>query len=395
MAAALEGIRVLDFSQMMMGPWATQLLGDLGADIIKVERPKVGEWERGLETMGRLLHGDSPFFLAMNRNKRSLAVNLKHPSAHTVLDALVERVDVVVENFRPGVLTRLGFGYERLSQINPRLIYCSASGFGSSGPYVHRPGQDLLIQALSGLAAHGGRASDPPTPAGTALCDAMASMMVAVGILAALQARSHTGRGQLVEVDLLSTAIAAQCQEAVAYLNGLPRWERSEAGIAQPWLGAPYGIYPTADGHLALAMNSLGTLGELLNLQEVADYDGDAEGAYRDRDQIKRMLETRLRERSTAEWLSILELHDVWCSDVKDFDGVFSDPQVLDQQVVAELEHPRIGPLKVIRAPLKMSDTPPEMRLPPPLVGQHTAEILRELGYDDEAVEALAAEGMF
>jgi crotonobetainyl-CoA:carnitine CoA-transferase CaiB-like acyl-CoA transferase len=275
MVAALEGVRILDFSQMMMGPWATQLLGDLGADIIKIERPGSGEWERGLEMMGPLLAGDSPCFLAMNRNKRSLALNLKHPEARRIVDALVPEVDVVVENVRPGVLDRLGFGYERLSQLNPRLIYCSASGFGSRGPYVDRPGQDLLIQALSGLAAHSGRATDPPTPAGTAVCDAMAAMMVTCGILAALHARAHTGRGQKVEVDLLSTSLAAQCQEAVAYLNGVPHWQRSAAGIAQPWLGAPYGIYATSDGYLALAMSSLRVLGELLDLPGIAAYEGD------------------------------------------------------------------------------------------------------------------------
>jgi crotonobetainyl-CoA:carnitine CoA-transferase CaiB-like acyl-CoA transferase len=195
-------------------------------------------------------------------------------------------------------------------------------------------------------------------------------------------------------VDLLSTAIAAQCQEAVAYLNGLPRWERSEAGIAQPWLGAPYGIYPTRDGYLALAMNSLGTLGELLDLPDVAAYEDDPVRAYAERDQIKRRLDERLRERSTAEWLELLGTRDVWCSEVKDFDGVFSDPQVLAQQIVAEVEHPRIGPLKVIRSPITMSETPAAVRLPPPLVGEHTAEILGELGYGEEAVSALSAEGV-
>ena len=395
MAGALEGVRILDFSQMMMGPWATQLLGDLGADIIKIERPVSGEWERGLEMMGQLLAGDSPCFLAMNRNKRSLALNLKHPQAHRIIDALAQEVDVVVENFRPGVLDRLGFGYERLSQLNPRLIYCSASGYGSHGPYVEQPGQDLLIQAMSGLAAHGGRATDPPTPAGTAVCDAMAAMMVACGILAALHARTRTGRGQKVEVDLLSTAIAAQCQEAVAYLNGVPRWERSAAGIAQPWLGAPYGIYPTRDGYLALAMNSLQVLGELLDLPDLAAYEGHPERAYADRDLIKRRLEARLVERTTAEWLELLAMRDVWCAPVKDFDGVFSDPQVLASAIVATVERPRIGPLKVIRAPLVMSDTPPAIRCAPPLVGQHNAELLRELGYDDAAIARLDEEGAF
>jgi len=394
MTAALEGIRILDFSQMMLGPWATQLLGDLGADVIKVERPRVGEWERSLETMGQLLHGDSPFFLAMNRNKRSLSLNLKDPRAREIVDALVAQSDVVVENFRPGVMDRLDFGYTRLAEINPRLIYCSGSGYGSSGPYVHRPGQDLLIQALSGLAAHGGRASDPPTPAGTAICDAMASMMLACGILAALQARTWTGRGQKVEVDLLSTAMAAQCQEAVAYLNGLLRWERSEAGIAQAWLSAPYGMYATSDGYLALAMNSLRTLGDLLDLPAVAAYEDDPKGAYVERDQIKRLLEERLRARTTAEWMELLGAHDVWCGEVKDFDGVFSDPHVLARNLVTEVEHPRIGPLKLIRTPISMSDTPATVRRAPPLVGKHTAEILHELGYDDREVAVLGESGV-
>ncbi|HEY6841272.1 MAG TPA: CoA transferase, partial [Chthoniobacterales bacterium] len=337
---ALAGIRILDFSQMMMGPWATQLLGDLGADVIKVERPKVGEWERSLAAMGQLLNGDSPFFLSMNRNKRSLTLDLKHPEAGPIVDRLITTVDVVVENFRPGVMERLGFGFERLSELNARLVYCSASGYGSRGPYVKRPGQDLLIQALSGLAANTGRASDPPTPIGTSICDAMAAMMVACGILAALQARTHTGKGQKVEVDLLSTALAAQCQEAVVHLNNFPRWERSAAGITQPWIGAPYGIYPTSDGHLALAMNSLRVLGELLDLPDVALYEGNPRGAFTDRDTIKRRLEERLLTRTTNEWLELMATRDIWCAPVKDFEAIFNDPQVAAAEIVTTVEQP-------------------------------------------------------
>jgi crotonobetainyl-CoA:carnitine CoA-transferase CaiB-like acyl-CoA transferase len=181
----------------------------------------------------------------------------------------------------------------------------------------------------------------------------------------------------------------------VAYLNGVPRWERSAAGIAQPWLGAPYGIYPTRDGYLALAMNSLQVLGELLDLPDLAAYEGHPERAYTDRDPIKRRLEARLVERTTAEWLELLATRDVWCAPVKDFDGVFGDPQVLASAIVATVEHPRIGPLNVIRAPLVMSDTPPAIRCAPPLVGQHNAELLRELGYDDAAIARLEEEGLF
>ena len=391
---ALAGIRILDFSQMMMGPWATQLLGDLGADVIKVERPKVGEWERSLAAMGQLLNGDSPFFLSMNRNKRSLTLDLKHPEAGPIVDRLITTVDVVVENFRPGVMERLGFGFERLSELNPRLVYCSASGYGSRGPYVKRPGQDLLIQALSGLAAHTGRASDPPTPIGTSICDAMAAMMVACGILAALQARTHTGKGQKVEVDLLSTALAAQCQEAVVHLNNFPRWERSAAGITQPWIGAPYGIYPTSDGHLALAMNSLRALGELLDLPDVALYEGNPQGAFTERDLIKRRLEERLLTRTTNEWLELMATRDIWCAPVKDFEAIFNDPQVAAAEIVTTVEQPNIGPLKVIRAPITLSGTPATIRRPSPKVGEHNQEILREAGYDDAAIGQLEKEGV-
>jgi crotonobetainyl-CoA:carnitine CoA-transferase CaiB-like acyl-CoA transferase len=391
---ALAGIRILDFSQMMMGPWATQLLGDLGADVIKVERPKVGEWERSLAAMGQLLNGDSPFFLSMNRNKRSLTLDLKHPEAGPIVDRLIATVDVVVENFRPGVMERLGFGFERLSELNPRLVYCSASGYGSRGPYVKRPGQDLLIQALSGLAANTGRASDPPTPIGTSICDAMAAMMVACGILAALQARTHTGKGQKVEVDLLSTALAAQCQEAVVHLNNFPRWERSAAGITQPWIGAPYGIYPTSDGHLALAMNSLRVLGELLDLPDVALYEGNPRGAFTDRDTIKRRLEERLLTRTTNEWLELMATRDIWCAPVKDFEAIFNDPQVAAAEIVTTVDQPNIGPIKVIRAPITLSGTPATIRRPSPKVGEHNQEILREAGYDDAAIAQLEKEGV-
>ena len=394
MENALAGIRILDFSQMMMGPWATQLLGDLGADVIKVERPKVGEWERSLAAMGQLLNGDSPFFLSMNRNKRSLTLDLKHPEAGPIVDRLITTVDVVVENFRPGVMERLGFGFERLSELNPRLVYCSASGYGSRGPYVKRPGQDLLIQALSGLAANTGRAGDPPTPIGTSICDAMAAMMVACGILAALQARTHTGKGQKVEVDLLSTALAAQCQEAVVHLNNFPPWERSAAGITQPWIGAPYGIYPTSDGHLALAMNSLRVLGELLDLPDVAFYEGNPQGAFTDRDMIKRRLEERLLTRTTKEWLELMATRDIWCAPVKDFEAIFSDPQVAATEIVTTVEQPNIGPLKVIRTPITLSGTPATIRRPSPKVGEHNQEILREAGYDDAAIAQLEKEGV-
>src|SRR5919198_3495122 len=305
MTMALEGIRVLDFTQMMMGPWATQFLGDMGADVIKVERPGVGEWERGLRSTGDLIDGQSPFFLAMNRNKKSLTLNLKDPRARDVVLKLAGSCDLVVENFRPGVMDRLGLGYEDLSAVRPSIVYVAGSGFGPDGPYVDRPGQDLLIQAMSGLAAYGGRRDDPPMPSGSSIVDASTALMLAFSAMVGLFHRERTGRGQRIDVSLFNTAIALQCQEVAAFMNMERRWERSEAGIGGAWLSAPFGIYRTADGHVALAMGSLATLGELVDLQELADYD-TPERAWADRDEVYRILARRLADWTTGEWIDLL-----------------------------------------------------------------------------------------
>ena len=204
---ALEGIRVLDFTQMMMGPWATQFLADMGAEVIKVERPGAGEWERGLRAAGRLLGGQSPFFLAMNRNKKSLTLNLKDARARDIVLKLAATCDLVTENFRPGVLDRLGLGYDDLRQVNPSIVYVSGSGFGSDGPYAGRPGQDLLIQAMSGLAAYGGRRDDPPTPCGSSVVDASTALLLAYSAMVALFHRERTGEPSVVDSSLLAQAM--------------------------------------------------------------------------------------------------------------------------------------------------------------------------------------------
>jgi crotonobetainyl-CoA:carnitine CoA-transferase CaiB-like acyl-CoA transferase len=291
----LAGVKVLDFSQMMAGPWSTQMLGDLGAEIIKLERPGSGDWERSLPSMGELLEGDSPFFLAMNRNKKSLTLDLKHPSAKELIYKLAEEADIVVENFRPGVLDRLGFGYEDLAEINPGIIYCSSTGYGSSGPYVKRPGQDLLLQGMSGLAYLTGRKGETPTPTGTSIVDEATAMMNVVGILAALFHKQRTGEGQKVEANLLSTAISLQCQEAFAVMNLGQRFERSEAGIGAPWAGAPYGVYATKDGYMAIAMAPVPLIGEILGLPGLMKYKNPMD-AFRYRDEIREQIEEKTVE---------------------------------------------------------------------------------------------------
>jgi crotonobetainyl-CoA:carnitine CoA-transferase CaiB-like acyl-CoA transferase len=389
---ALEGVRVLDFTQMMMGPWATQFLGDMGAEVIKIERPGTGEWERGLRAMGQLLDGQSPFFLAMNRNKKSLTLNLKDPRARDIVLQLAAKSDLVVENFRPGVLDRLGMGYSALVEVNPSIVYVAGTGYGPDGPYVSRPGQDLLIQAVSGLAAYGGRRDDPPMPSGSSIVDASTALMLAFSAMVGLFYRERTGRGQRIDVSLFNTAIALQCQEVAAFMNMERRWERSEAGIGGAWLSAPFGIYRTADGHIALAMGSLATLGELLDLPELADYD-TPERAWADRDEVYRILARRLPERGTRDWIDLLATRDVWCAPVQTFDDLVDDPQVRHNELIATVEHPAGGEVRVVGVPVRFSETPGTIRLGPPAVGRHTDDVLTSIGYDRASIERLRAEG--
>lgn len=389
---ALDGVRILDFTQMMLGPWGTQFLGDLGADVIKVERPRVGEWERGLRAMGELIGDDSPFFLAMNRNKRSLSVNLKEPEGRAIIEHLVRSVDVVTENYRPGVMDRLGLGYDALRTIKPDLIYVAGSGYGPSGPYVDRPGQDLLIQALSGLAAQSGRAGDPPTPLASSVVDATTALSLAFATMVGLFHKLRTGEGQRIDVNLFSTAIALQCQELTAYMNLDRRWDRSAEGIASPWLSAPFGIYQSANGYLAISMNPLPILAQLLPAPELADIDDAA--AYRERDRIKRIVQGIVVQRPSDEWIELFQKHDLWCAKVQDFEDLLDDPQVAHNELIQTIRHPEFGDVRVVGMPIRFSRTPGTIRLDPPRIGQHNAEVLTDLGYTPERIAALTERGV-
>jgi crotonobetainyl-CoA:carnitine CoA-transferase CaiB-like acyl-CoA transferase len=390
---ALEGVRVVDFTQMMLGPFATQFLGDMGADIIKIERPVHGEWERGLAAMGQLLGGDSPFFLAMNRNKRSLTLDLKAPEGKEIVHALVREGDVVVENFRPGVLDKLGLGYEALRKINPRIIYASGSGFGASGPYVARPGQDLLIQAMSGYAAQNGRAGEPPVPSACSVMDASTALTLALSIVTALFCRERTGVGQKIEVSLFNTALSIQCQELLAHFNLPRKGSRSEGGIGAPWLSAPFGIYATANGYVAISMNPLPVVGEALGLPALAGF-ADEASAYERRDEVRKILDDALKDRSSADVLAALSKRDLWCARVQNFDDVLNDPQVAHNGMIQEIDHPRAGRIKVVGVPVVFSETPGSIRLAPPLVGEHTDDILGSLGYDAARIAELRTRGL-
>ncbi|MET9263886.1 CoA transferase [Amycolatopsis sp. NPDC004079] len=380
MTQALEGIRILDFTQMMLGPYGTQMLADLGADVIKVERPE-GEWERSLEMMGGLVAGESAAYLAMNRNKRSLALDLKDPAARDALLRLAATCDVVVENFRPGVMEKLGLGYDDIRAVRPDVVYCSGSGWGQDTPFARerRPGQDLLIQAMSGLAAATGRRGDPPTPAGTAIVDHATALTLANGILAALVARERHGIGQLVEVDLYSTAIAMQCQEISAFLNQDGSYERSEEGIGQAWLSAPFGVYEAKDGWIALAMAPLDVVADVVGDPSLADLD-----PWADRDEVKRRLESLVRQEPAAHWVQTLGAAGLWAARVRTTEEAVAELREQDSDLLITTEGPDGSPISLIGCPVTLSETPWQLRSAPPRAGEHTTEVLREVLTDEE-----------
>lgn len=391
---ALQGYRVLDFTQLLQGPYATQMLGDLGADVVKVERPGSGDIYRQMTFFDEWLPGgETPCFLAWNRNKRSIAIDLKSERGRDVATRLAKGADVLVENFRPGVMERLGLGYEELRTINPGIVYVSSSGWGSDGPYVTRPGQDLLVQAMTGALWASGRADDPPTPLGTALCDQLGALHIVYTALAALLARGRTGTGQKIEIDLYSCALAFQMQDYVTLLNLGHGFQRPRSGIAHPGNGAPFGVYGTSEGYIAIAMNPWGRLVEALDDEELMQYD-DPRVQFDRRDFLWEEIQKRIRLKPTAYWIERMLGLDLWVAEVKRPEEVVDDPQAKHTQRFVSMEHPKAGRVGTVSIPHRMSQTPGEIRLPPPLVGQHSREILAEAGFAGEEIDALFAAGV-
>lgn len=317
----LNGLVVLDFSQFLSGPLATLKLADLGARVIKVERPGTGDLCRNLYISDTDIDGDNSLFHAINRNKESITADLRNPDDRDRLRALLKSADVMVQNFRPGVIERLGLGYDEVRRINPRIIYGSISGYGEDGPWKDLPGQDLLAQARSGLLWLTGSRDDPPMPMGLAVADMLAGNALAQGILAALVGRGINGRGARVDTSLLEALIDFQFEVLTTHLNDGRRVpKRAAVNGAHAYLGAPYGVYRTADGHLAIAMTpSLRTLAELMGIDGLAQYYDDGTAMMADRDAIKSVMAEAIREKSTADWLAILQPADIWCAEVLDW----------------------------------------------------------------------------
>ncbi|MEM7047920.1 MAG: CoA transferase [Pseudomonadota bacterium] len=371
---ALEGIRILDFTQMMLGPLCTQTLADLGADVIKVERPGSGDWIRAMPMAGSLVEGDSAAFHAFNRNKRSLAVDLKNPQGREALLALATHCDVVVENFRSGVMDRLGLGYEDFKTHHPTIIYASGSGWGSQSARAKEgmPGQDLLIQAMSGVMFNTGRAADPPTPCGTPVADFAASQSLAIGILSALLARNRHGVGQKIETNLYAATLNMMAQENFAVLNQGLNLQRTASGLASCWNDAPYGVFQTRDGWVAIAMCPLDKLGDLIGDRTLADLD-----AWRQRDEAKQRTQVCIRKKTTDAWMTIFKDADVWAAPVRTARQAM-DELVADEALLVEVDHPKAGPVKAVACPITMSETPARVRHGIPAVGADTRDILTE-----------------
>jgi len=389
--AVLAGVRVLSFTQFLLGPSGGQFLADLGADVVKIEPPAGRLWERNWSGCNLYLNGESAFFLLAHRNQRSLTLDLKKPSAQAVARRLVERADVLVQNFRPGVMRRFGLDWETARGLNPRLVYVSASGYGEASPYRDRPGQDLLMQAFSGLADISGRAGQPPTPVGTAVIDQHGATLLALGVLAALLERQRTGEGVHVEVSMLRAALDLQREILGYYLNGA-RLEKSATPLASMFHPPPYGCYATRDGWLVLSMSPLADLARALALPALERY-AAVTWNFEEREAIARLLEPVLRSRTTDEWLATLAPHGVWAAKVQGYDETFADPAVRAADVVEEIEHPVAGRVRLLRFPLEFSTGRAMIRRPPPAAGQHTEELLREAGYGDAEIRALEAEG--
>ncbi|MFL9900557.1 CaiB/BaiF CoA-transferase family protein [Paraburkholderia fungorum] len=404
MAGSLSHIRVLDLSRVLAGPWATQILGDLGAEVIKIERPDTGDDTR---TWGppyvKDPSGDatteSAYFMCTNRNKKSVAIDFTQPEGQALLRQLAARADVIVENFKVGGLKQYGLDYASLSELNPRLVYCSITGFGQTGPYAPRAGYDFLIQGLGGLMSVTGRRDDEPgagpIKAGVALTDVMTGLYASTAILAALAARESTGLGQQIDMSLLDVGIACLANQSMNYLHtGIaPR----RMGNAHPNV-VPYQDFPTADGDMILAVGNDSQFARLCAAMERPELAVDARYATNaarvaNRDTLIPTLRGLSTQRSTDDWIARLETAGVPCGPINTLDRVFRDPQVIERGIRIEMDHPLAGALPLVASPIRLSGTPVEYRHPPPLLGEHTREVLTDiLQLDATALDHLSAQ---
>ena len=384
---ALDGLRVIDLSQVMAGPFCSMLLADFGADVIKIEPPAGDSTRRMAGASGT----DSPSFNAVNRGKRSVVVNLKASDGHGVVTRLARAADVLIENYRPGVTEKLGLDYATLSAINPRLVYASISGYGQSGPLKNKGGFDLVAQGVSGIMSVIGEPGGAPMKAGVPITDLGAALFALAGVLAALEHRHKTGLGQHVDTSLLEAGIALSVWEATQYFSG--------RGVPEPLgsahrMSAPYQAFRCADGFITIGAANDRTfcrLAEVLGHPEWSDapeFCTDHQ-RMRHREDLAGRIDAITREKPCSHWLTLFDASGIPCGPINNYAQVFQDPQVIAREMVVDIEHPTLGRMKALGSPIKMSATPPEVRRRAPLLGEQTREVLMEAGFPEEEIRRL------
>ncbi|MDR3476210.1 MAG: CaiB/BaiF CoA-transferase family protein [Devosia sp.] len=377
----LAGLLVVDMCQFLSGPYASLRLQDLGARVIKIERPDGGDLSRRLYLSDTEIGGDSTIFHAINRSKESLALDLKNPTDIAALKKLLGKADVVLQNFRPGVIERLGLDYAAVKAINPAIVYASITGYGDEGPWVQRPGQDLLAQARSGVMWLNGDEGQGPVPFGLAIADMLAGAAIAQGVLAALIRRFKTGVGSLIETSLLEALVDFQFEVLTTHLNDgrrLPK--RSEFRSAHAYLSAPYGVYPTADGYLAIAMTPVGKLADLLQLPELAPYRNQPSSWFSSRDTIKSIIADRLGTQTTQHWLDVLEPADIWCAKVLDWPELMENEGFKALDMLQHVTRDDGVDILTTRSPLRVNGKRARTTRAAPLIGEQSAAIRKEFG---------------
>lgn len=391
MASPLEGLVILDMTRFLSGPFCTMLLGDMGAEVIKIEPPEIGDDTRA---WAPFIAGQGSYYLSTNRNKKSLCVDTRKAGGPEVLRRMVEKGDVFVENFKPGLMDRLGLDFKTLLELNPRLIYCSISGFGQTGPYRDRPGYDQILQGMSGLMSITGTDESGPVRVGLAIGDIITALFAAYGILSALYAREKTGKGQWVTTSILEATVGILTMQAGKYFaTGQPP---GPAGNHHPVI-SPYGVYRTKDKPMNIAVGTETMWKNFCRVIQSPELEKDVRfqknnDRVKNRAELNPLIEKALAGKTQNEWVDALNDAGIPCGPIYTIDQVFKDPQVLHQKMLLEVDHPKAGKIPMTGLPVQLSETFPQVFFPPPTLGEHTGEVLQKFGFSGEEIQHLFAE---